>query len=128
IPEEFGGLGQGVTEASILMEEIAASGGGLSACSTIHIQIFGLEPLIRHASEEMKQRFLPAAAAGELAISFAVTEPDAGSDTTRITTTARKVDGGYIVNGQKVWISRAAEADRLLLVCRTSPRSEGEKT
>ncbi|WP_223172237.1 acyl-CoA dehydrogenase family protein [Microbacterium sp. NIBRBAC000506063] len=75
----------------------------------------------------MKQRFLPAAAAGELAISFGVTEPDAGSDTTRITTTAKKVDGGYIVNGRKVWISRAGEADRLLLVCRTTPREEAEK-
>ena len=127
IPEEYGGSGAGVTEASILMEEVAASGGALSACTTIHIALFGLLPIIKHGSDEQKQRFLPAAAKGELSIAFGVTEPDAGSDTTRITTFAKKVEGGYIVNGRKAWISRAAQADRILLVCRTTPRDEAAK-
>jgi acyl-CoA dehydrogenase len=127
IPEEYGGTGAGVTEASIVMEEVAASGGALSACTTIHIALFGLLPIIKHGSEEQKQRFLPAAALGELSIAFGVTEPDAGSDTTRITTFAKKVDGGYIVNGRKAWISRAAQADRILLVTRTTPRDQVTK-
>jgi acyl-CoA dehydrogenase len=127
LPEEYGGQGAGVVEAAVLMEEIAASGGGLSASSAIHINLFGLLPIIKHGTPDQKQRFLPAAAAGELPIAFGVTEPDAGSDTTRVTTTARKVDGGYLVNGRKVWISRAAEAERILLVTRTTPREEGAK-
>ncbi|MCU1413590.1 MAG: Acyl-CoA dehydrogenase fadE12 [Microbacteriaceae bacterium] len=127
IPEEYGGSGAGVTEASIVMEEVAASGGALSACTTIHIALFGLLPIIKHGSDEQKRRFLPDAAKGELSIAFGVTEPDAGSDTTRISTFAKKVEGGYLVNGRKAWISRAAQADRILLVCRTTPRDEAAK-
>lgn len=127
MPEEYGGQGAGVTEAAVLMEEISASGGGLSASSTIHINLFGMLPIIKHGTQEQKDRFLPDAAAGRLPIAFGVTEPDAGSDTTRVTTTARKVEGGYIVNGRKVWISRAAEAERILLVTRTTPRDQVDK-
>jgi acyl-CoA dehydrogenase len=127
IPEEYGGAGAGVTEASILMREVATSGGGLNACTTIHIGLFGMLPIIKHASKEMRDRFLPAAARGELNIAFGVTEPDAGSDTTRTSTTAVKVDGGYRINGRKAFISRAAEAQRILLVTRTSPRDQGAK-
>jgi acyl-CoA dehydrogenase len=127
IPEEFGGAGAGVTEAAILMGEIAASGGALNACTTIHVNLFGMLPVIRHGSQEMKSRYLPAAAKGELSIAFGITEPDAGSDTTRISTTAVKVDGGYRINGRKAFISRAAEADRILLITRTSPREQGAK-
>ncbi len=127
IPEEYGGSGAGVTEASIVMEEVAASGGALSACTTIHIALFGLLPIIKHGSDEQKRRFLPDAAKGELSIAFGVTEPDAGSDTTRISTFAKKVEGGYIVNGRKAWISRAAQADRILLVCRTTAREDAAK-
>jgi acyl-CoA dehydrogenase len=127
IPEEYGGAGAGVTEASILMGEVAASGGALNACTTIHIGLFGMLPIIKHGSDGMRARFLPAAARGELNIAFGVTEPDAGSDTTRITTTAVKVDGGYVINGRKAFISRAAEAQRILLVTRTTPRDSVTK-
>jgi acyl-CoA dehydrogenase len=128
IPEQYGGAGAGVTEAAILMGEIAGAGGALNACTTIHIGLFGMLPVIRHGSEEMRARFLPAAARGELNIAFGVTEPDAGSDTTRITTTAVKVDGGYRVSGRKAFISRAAEADRILLITRTAARDASPKT
>ena len=99
IPEEYGGGGLGVTEASIVEYEISASGGGMNACSAVHIGIFGFDPIIRHGSEQLKQRFLPRVPTGDLHISFAVTEPDAGTDTTGITTFAKKVDGGFRVSG-----------------------------
>ncbi len=127
IPEEFGGSGAGVTEASILMEEVAAAGGALNACTTIHVGLFGLLPLVKHGSRAMQQRFLPRAATGELAVAFGITEPDAGSDTTRISTVATKVPGGYRVTGRKTFISRAAEADRILLICRTTPRDQVQR-
>jgi acyl-CoA dehydrogenase len=127
IPEEYGGSGAGVTEAAILMGEIAASGGALNACTTIHVSLFGMLPVIKHGSEQMKARFLPAAARGELNIAFGVTEPDAGSDTTRITTNAVKVEGGYRITGRKAFISRAAEAHRILLITRTESRDAGAK-
>lgn len=127
IPEEYGGGGLGVTEAAIMMETIAASGGGLSACSTVHMPVFGLLPIVKHGSESLKRRFLPRAAAGELRVSFAVTEPTAGTDTSRITTTARQVDGGWLISGQKMWISGAQGAERLLIIARTSPRAESGK-
>jgi acyl-CoA dehydrogenase len=127
IPEEYGGGGLGVTEAAIVEQEIAASGAGMNGCSSVHIGIFGFEPLIRYGSEDLKQRFLPRVPTGDLHISFAVTEPDAGTDTTNIGTFARKVDGGYLVSGKKVWITKALEAERFLLLCRTTKRSEVEK-
>lgn len=126
IPEEYGGGGLGVTEAAIVEQEISASGAGMNGCSAVHIGIFGFEPLIRHGSEELKRRFLPRAASGDLHVSFAVTEPDAGTDTLNLTTTARKVDGGWRVSGKKVWITKAQEAERMFLLCRTSPREEGK--
>ena len=107
IPEEYGGGGLGVTEAAIVEHEISASGGGMNACSAVHIGIFGFDPIIRHGSEDLKQRFLPRVPNGDLHISFAVTEPDAGTDTTGITTFARKVEGGFRVSGKKVWITKA---------------------
>ena len=94
IPEEYGGGGLGVTEAAIVEQEIAASGAGMNGCSAVHIGIFGFEPIIQHGTEELKRRFLPRVASGDLHVSFAVTEPDAGTDTTNISTFARKVDGG----------------------------------
>ncbi|SFT93618.1 acyl-CoA dehydrogenase [Geodermatophilus amargosae] len=122
IPEEYGGGGLGVTEAALVEYEIAASGAGMGGCSAVHIGIFGFHPVIEHGSESLKQRFLPQAVSGELHVSFAVTEPDAGTDTTNISTTARKVDGGWLVSGKKVWITKAQEAQRMLLLARTSPR------
>ncbi|MDR7303935.1 acyl-CoA dehydrogenase family protein [Haloactinomyces albus] len=127
VPEQYGGGGQGVTEAAIVEQEIAASGAGMNGCSAVHIGIFGFEPIIKHGSEELKQRFLPRLAEGDLHVSFAVTEPDAGTDTTNIATFARKVEGGWSISGKKVWITKAQEAERLLILCRTTPRDEAPK-
>lgn len=127
IPPEYGGGGLGVTEAAIVEQEIAASGAGMNGCSSVHIGIFGFEPIIKYGSEELKQRFLPRVPTGDLHISFAVTEPDAGTDTTNLQTFAKKVDGGYLVSGKKVWITKALEAERFLLLCRTTKRSEVQK-
>lgn len=127
VPEEYGGGGLGVTEAAVVEQEIAASGAGMGGCSAVHIGIFGFEPVIRHGSEDLKRRFLPRVATGDLHTSFAVTEPDAGTDTTNISTFARKVDGGWLVSGQKVWITKAQEAERMLLLARTSPRVDGAR-
>jgi acyl-CoA dehydrogenase len=124
IPEEYGGGGLGVTEAAIVEHEISASGGGMNACSAVHIGIFGFDPIIRHGSEDLKARFLPRVPSGDLHISFAVTEPDAGIDTTGIKTFARKVDGGYRVTGKKVWITKAQQAERMLLLVRTTRRED----
>jgi len=127
IPEEYGGGGLGVSEAAVVEHEISASGGGMNACSAVHIGIFGFDPIIRHGSEDLKKRFLPRVPTGDLHISFAVTEPDAGIDTTGITTFARKVEGGYRITGKKVWITKAQQAERMLLLARTSKREESAK-
>jgi acyl-CoA dehydrogenase len=127
IPEEYGGGGLGVTEASIVEREIAASGACMSGCSAVHIGIFGFEPLLKHGSEELKRRFLPRVSQGDLQISFAITEPEAGTDTTNISTFAKKVDGGWLVSGQKVWISNAQRAERMMLLVRTTPLKDGAK-
>ncbi|MXP24261.1 acyl-CoA dehydrogenase [Gordonia sp. HNM0687] len=127
VPEEYGGGGLGVTEAAIVEREISASGAGMGGCSAVHIGIFGFEPIIHHGSEEMKRKYLPRVVTGELHTSFAVTEPDAGTDTTNIKTFAKKVDGGWLVTGKKVWITKAQEAEKMLLLCRTSPRDENTK-
>jgi acyl-CoA dehydrogenase len=124
IAEEYGGLGLGLTEASIMLCEVAASGAGTGGASAIHFYIFPPGPIIRHGSEEMKRKYLPKIAAGEMLTAFGVTEPTAGVDTSRITTRAEKVDGGWVVNGQKVWITNAQNAKKILLLVRTSPRSE----
>jgi acyl-CoA dehydrogenase len=127
IPEEYGGGGLGVTEAAIVEHEISATGGGMNACSAVHIGIFGFDPIIRHGSEDLKQRFLPRVPSGDLHICFAVTEPDAGIDTTGIRTFARKVEGGYRVTGKKVWITKAQQAERMLLLVRTTKREDCAK-
>jgi acyl-CoA dehydrogenase len=124
VPTEYGGGGLGVLEASVIEQEIAASGAGMNGCSAVHIGIFGLDPLIKFGTEELKERFLPRVIDGDLHVSFAVTEPDAGTDTTNISTTARRVDDGYVVSGKKVWITKALEAERMLLLVRTTPREE----
>jgi acyl-CoA dehydrogenase len=127
IPEEYGGGGLGVTEASIVVQEIAASGACLNGASLAHTAAFSLLPLIKHGTDELKQRFLPRAASGDLHIAFAITEPDAGTDTGRTSTFARKVDGGYLITGKKVWTTKAQEAERLVLLARTTPFDEVEK-
>jgi acyl-CoA dehydrogenase len=127
IPEKYGGGGAGVQEAALLLEEVTGGGGALNAGTTVQVGLFGLEPIVKHGSEEQRERFLRPAAEGNLQVSFGVTEPDAGTDTTSITTFAEKVPGGYRVNGQKIFISRAEQAERLLLITRTAPRSAGAK-
>lgn len=127
IPEAFGGGGAGVQEAAVLIEEVTGSGGALNAGTTVQVGLFGLEPVVKFGTDEQRQRFLIPAAEGKLNVSFGVTEPNAGTETTKITTFAEKVPGGYRVNGQKVFISRAEQADRLLLITRTAPIDAGAK-
>jgi acyl-CoA dehydrogenase len=125
IPEEFGGAGLGLTAGTVILEEINASGGNAAAC---HAQMYTMGTVLRHGSEEQKRRYLPRIAAGELRLqAFGVTEPTVGSDTTRIQTTADRVDGGYVVRGQKVFTSRALYSDLMLLLARTTPLDEVEK-
>jgi acyl-CoA dehydrogenase len=124
IPEEYGGLGLGLTEAGVMMGEIAGSGAGMSGGSAIHFYLFPPSPIVRHGSEKMKQEWLPKVAKGEILMAFGVTEPTAGVDTSRIKTRAEKVDGGWLVNGQKVWITNAQNAQKILLLARTSPRND----
>jgi len=120
IPEAFGGSGLGVTEASVMMQAVAASGACLSGCSSIHINIFGLMPVAVFGSDEQKHRMLPPMARGEVKACFGVTEPDAGLNTTRLTTRAVRHGDRYVVHGQKVWISTAQVADKILLLARTT--------
>ncbi|WP_063007697.1 acyl-CoA dehydrogenase family protein [Nocardia kruczakiae] len=118
-PEEYGGHGYGITEASLLLEQVAASGAGMNGASSMHLSIFGMHPVIVHGSEELKQRTLPRIVSGDLHVCFGVTEPGAGLDTTKITTFARREGDKYIVNGRKVWISKAVESEKILLLTRT---------
>src|SRR3984885_14632199 len=127
IPAEFGGGAAGITEASILLEEVAASGACMNGASAIHLSIFGMHPVVKHGSAELRQRYLPQVATGELHIAFGVTEPDAGLDTTAITTRAVRDGDGYRVTGRKVWTTKALESDRVLLLTRTTPADEGAR-
>ena len=121
IPEEFGGGGASLTEASVILEEINRSGANSGAC---HAQMYTMGTLLRHGSPEQKRRYLPQIASGALRLqSFAVTEPTTGTDTTKTKTFAEKRGGRYIVNGQKVWISRVQHSDLMLLLARTTPLS-----
>ncbi|WP_375501632.1 acyl-CoA dehydrogenase family protein [uncultured Jatrophihabitans sp.] len=124
IPEEYGGGGGGITEASILLEEIAASGAAMNGCSAIHLSIFGMNPVVKHGTPEQRERYLPSVASGQLHVSFGVTEPDAGTDTTNISTRAVRVDGGYLVRGQKIWTTKATISEKVLLLVRTTRRTE----
>ncbi|SMH37217.1 acyl-CoA dehydrogenase family protein [Azospirillum agricola] len=124
IPEEYGGSGLGVTEAAVMMRTIAESGAGMSGASSLHINIFGLNPVVVHGTEEQKRRMLPPMVQGREKACFAVTEPNTGLNTTQLKTRAVKKGDRYIVDGQKVWISTAQVADRLLLLARTTPLEE----
>ncbi len=125
VPEEYGGGGATITEASIILEEISASGGNPAAC---HAQMYVMGTLLRHGSPAQKQRYLPGIADGSLRLqAFGVTEPGAGSETTRIRTRAEREDGGWRINGQKIWTSRALYSDLMLLLARTTPYDECAK-
>ena len=125
IPESYGGSGLGIAAAAAILEEIHKSGGNGAAC---HAQMYTMGTVLRHGSEAQKQRTLPEIAAGTLRLqAFGVTEPTSGSDTSRIQTTAVRDGDGYVINGQKVWTSRAEHSDLMLLLARTTPRDQVEK-
>jgi len=125
IPEAYGGSGLGLAEASVIMEEINRAGGNSGAC---HGQMYNMNTLVRHGSEEQRQRILPKLASGELRLqSMGVTEPTTGTDTTQLKTTAVRKGDRYVVNGQKVWISRVQHSDLMILLARTTPASEVRK-
>ncbi len=126
-PEEYGGHGFGITEASILLEEVAASGAGMNGASSMHMSIFGMHPVIVHGSDELKARNLPRIVTGDLHVCFGVTEPGAGLDTTKITTFARREGDHYVVNGRKVWISKALESEKILLLTRTTKFEDAKR-
>ena len=121
IPEAYGGAGLGVTEAVLMLEAICASGAGLSGASPVHFAVFPPMPIIRHGTEDLRQRILPEIARGRLSLAFGVTEPNAGSDTSRIETMARRDGRGWTVTGRKVWTSNARRSGKMLLLARTTP-------
>lgn len=127
MPEEVGGAGLGVTEAAIMMHACTQSGGGYSAASAIHINLFGPHSIVVHGTPEQKQRWLVPLIAGEQKACFGVTEPDAGLDTTSIKTFAAKAPGGYVVHGRKMWTSTGQVADKILLLTRTTAKADAKK-
>jgi acyl-CoA dehydrogenase len=124
VPEAYGGAGMGVLSAGTLLRAVAGSAGAMNAASTLHLSIFGMGPVIHHGSEALKARVLPPTATGELHVSFGVTEDDAGTDTSRIRTTARRDGDRWIARGKKVWNTKAQQAQKILLLARTTPREE----
>ncbi len=127
IPEEYGGAGLGIVDAAIMMQAIAESGGGNSAASAVHMNIFGLNPVVKFGTHDQKKKYLPPLVAGEQRACFGVTEPTTGLDTTKLKTRAVRQGDRYVVHGQKVWISTAQVADKILLLARTTPLEEVKK-
>lgn len=128
IPEEYGGADMGTSEVVVMMEEIAAQGGGFAGAQAIHGGIYNSVPIVKYGSEQLKSELLPAVAAGETAIqAFGLTEPNAGSDSTAIETRAEREGDEWVINGQKIWTSRVEASDYLVLVARTTPKDEVEK-
>jgi acyl-CoA dehydrogenase len=127
MPEHHGGGGLGITEASIVLEEVAASGAAMNGCSALHTSIFGMNPVVKHGSDELRDAYLPEVVAGRLHVAFGVTEPDAGTDTTAITTRATLDGDRYLVRGRKVWMTKAPYCQKVLLLVRTTPLEEVER-
>jgi acyl-CoA dehydrogenase len=127
MPHEYGGSGLGVTEAAIMMREVASHGGGMSAASSVHINLFGPHPIVVKGTPEQKARWVPRLISGDDQVAFGFTEPDAGLNTTRIKTFAERVDGGYRVKGQKVWTSTAQVANKIMLLARTTRFEEAPR-
>lgn len=121
MPSEFGGSGLGITEAAVMMQAVAESGAGMTGASSIHLPVFGMQPVVLFGTTAQKQAFVPDVVSGKDRVCFAVTEPNAGLNTTEIKTRADKVSGGYKVNGEKIWISTAQVANKMLLLARTTP-------
>jgi len=124
VPERYGGSELGVLHAGTLLQAVGNSAGAMNAATTLHLSIFGMGPVIHHGSEDLKQRTLPPTATGELHVSFGVTEDDAGTDTSRIKTFARDDGDQFVVNGKKVWNTKAQQCQKVLLLVRTTPREE----
>lgn len=124
MPESVGGAGLGITEAAIMMQAVAESGGGMTAASSIHGPVFSMQPVALFGTEEQKQRMIPPVLSGQDKICFAVTEPNTGLDTTKLKTRAVKQDGGYRVTGEKIWISVAQVANKMMILARTTPLEE----
>ena len=118
-PEEYGGGGAGITEAAVMMRAIAATGGAMNACTPLHLTIFGLQPVVKYGNERLRQTFLPRAVTGDLHVAFGITEPDAGTDTSRIATRAVRDGDGWRISGQKIWTTKALEAEVVLILVRT---------
>lgn len=127
VPEEYGGAGLGLVEGALVLSRVAGSGGALSAATAVHVSLFGMTPVIKFGTEEMKQKYLPPLVAGELHVAFGVTEPDAGTDTTSISTFARRDGEHYVINGRKVWTSKAEQSQKCLLLTRTTPLDQCKK-
>ena len=127
MPPEYGGAGLGVTEATIMLHEVASHGGGMAAASTVHINLFGPHPIVVFGTPEQRQRWLPRLVEGKDQCCFGFTEPDAGLNTTAIKTFAQKVPGGYVVHGQKVWTSTAQVANKIMLLTRTTKLEDCRK-
>jgi acyl-CoA dehydrogenase len=127
IPQGYGGAGLGIADAAIMMETIARSGAGFSGASAVHMNIFGLNPVVAYGSDEQKKRMLPPIAAGKEKACFAVTEPNAGLQTTKLQTRAERRGDRYVINGAKIWISTAQVADKMLILTRTTPLEDVRK-
>jgi len=127
MPTELGGSGLGLTEAAIVMQAVAESGAGFSGASAMHLNIFGLMPVVKFGSDEQRRKAIPRIIAGEDRTCFAVTEPDAGLDTTSLTTRATRTNDGYIIRGRKMWTTNAQRATKMLIIARTTPKEEAKR-
>lgn len=127
IPEAYGGSGLGIAEAGLVLREVCASGAGLNGASSVHLSMFGINPVVKHGSDAMREKYIPRVVSGELNVCFGVTEPDAGTETPKITTRAVRQGDTYIINGRKTWLTKAAESQKVLLLTRTTPLQECAK-
>lgn len=127
MPEEVGGSGLGLMEASIMMQTVARSGAGFTGCSSIHLNIFGAKPIEKFGTKEQKQEYLPKIISGEQKMCFGVTEPNSGLDTSSLQTRAERTNSGYVINGRKIWTTGAQRADKILLIARTTPQDKVAK-
>jgi acyl-CoA dehydrogenase len=121
---EYGGGGATIEDAALALQEIAASGAGINGCSAVHLSMFGFHPVVVHGSEYLKSRYLTQVATGRMHVSFSVTEPDAGSDTGKISTRAIATEGGYLLRGRKIWMTKGLESTAALVLARTTPSEE----
>ena len=124
IPEELGGSGLGIAEAGVVLRTVCESGAGLNGASAVHLSMFGINPVIKHGSAAMRSKYVPQVVSGALNICFGVTEPDAGTDTTRITTRAVRNGDHYVINGRKTWLTKAGQCQKVLLLTRTTPLAD----